>query len=327
MSHSRPVARGSRGGPAPFTLHELRVRVAKGVAEEVGALMVSEGAGGVVEEPAGKGHAALVTYGDRAALEELARRLSETLGEDTAAAVRPAPAAVSGWETAFLEHLEPVRLGRTLRLVPLRDGEAPAPRPGDILLEPAVAFGFGEHPTTRMAARALERYCRAHGGASVLDVGTGTGVLALVAVRSGAGRAVGVDIDAAAVAAARSNARRNGLSRRCRFSGTPIGRVRGTFDVVVANVDRSTLLRFARSIAVRVSPSGALLLTGILPSDAAELTGCYGALGFTAVSRRREGDFALLELRPLTASRPAARRAPATPPRKARRKTRTPRSR
>jgi ribosomal protein L11 methyltransferase len=318
-------------------LYELRVRVPEALAEEVGVLMVEAGAGGVVEEPADSGHSAVVTYGDERALADLARQVSASLGKRARVELRPAAQAIAGWKTAFLEHLQPVRISRTLRLVPLHDAGAaqqPVAAPArtsslDVLLEPVVAFGFGEHPTTRMAARAVEARCRAAPGARVLDVGTGTGVLAIVAVRTGAKEAVGVDIDGQAVAAAKANALRNGVEKRCRFSKTAVGRVTGEFDIVVANVDRNTLLRLAPSIAGRVADAGSLFVTGVLPSDGADLKARYGVLGLEVVARRREGDFLFLEMRRqrVKARGSGARRAPGARAQKKRKTIRKPRSR
>jgi ribosomal protein L11 methyltransferase len=291
--------------------------------------MVEAGAGGVVEEPADSGHSVVVTYGEEPALANLARLVSASLGKGARVHVRPA-VAIAGWETAFLEHLEPVRISRSLRLVPLRGGEAPPPsRAGDVLLEPLVAFGFGEHPTTRMAARAVDARCRASPGARVLDVGTGTGVLAIVAVLAGAREAIGVDIDGQAVAAAKANALRNGVEKRCRFSKSAVSRIKGEFEVVVANVDRNTLLRLAPSIVARVTAAGSLLVTGVLPEDGADLTARYGALGFEVTARRREGDFLFLEMRrtPVRAKAAGARRAPAARSQRGRKTIRKPRSR
>ncbi|GFR45308.1 hypothetical protein Agub_g6668 [Astrephomene gubernaculifera] len=83
----------------------------------------------------------------------------------------------------------------------------------NILLQPGVAFGTGEHPTTRLCLLALRQLAAGGGlaGAAVCDYGTGSGVLAIAALKYGAARAVGTDIDSLAVKAAQRNGALNGF--------------------------------------------------------------------------------------------------------------------
>jgi len=139
----------------------------------------------------------------------------------------------------------------------------------------------------------------------VLDIGAGTGVLAFVAVLSGARRAAGLDIDVAAVEAARRNAARNRLAHGCRFTMTPVSKVKKRFDLVVANISLEPLASEAAAIGRAVVPGGFLLLTGILTGDRAELERRYAALGFRRVpvrSKKIEEGWALLSMRRVSAS-------------------------
>lgn len=132
----------------------------------------------------------------------------------------------------------------------------------EIAIEPAGAFGLGDHPTTRLSAAAVVRLVRA--GDTVLDVGCGSGVLAIVAVRLGAASAVGIDIAEAAVEATRDNAARNGVEDRVSASSTPIADVGGTYDLVVANVLAPALVTMTPDLRRLVAPGGALVVSGIL---------------------------------------------------------------
>jgi ribosomal protein L11 methyltransferase len=320
------MARASRRKSPDPALFQLRVTVSPAIADDAGAWLVESGAGGVIQETAGR-RAVLVTYGEAPALRKLAGTAIAALGRGTKAEVLPAPAAVSGWQTAWMEYLEPVAISRELMLVPLREGARPdAGRTDVVWLEPALAFGFGEHATTRMAAKVVERLVRA-GAGRVLDVGTGSGVLALVALHAGAEHAVGVDVDAEAVRAAKQNARLNGMVKRAGFSRTPVARVTGAFDVVVANVDRRTLLDLAAPIARRVSAGGSLVVTGILDDDREDVEAGYRALGLTPALRLHEGGFLLVCFRAAKRGAGDAARAPKARARTVRKTTRKPRSR
>lgn len=140
----------------------------------------------------------------------------------------------------------------------------PIARPGvvEVAIEPGAAFGLGDHPTTRLSAAAVWR--SVSDGDTVLDVGCGTGVLAIVGVLAGAQRAVGVDIAEAAVPVTIDNAARNGVAGRITVSTTPLERVEGSYDVVVANILAPALIALADDLQRVVSPGGRLIISGIL---------------------------------------------------------------
>lgn len=158
--------------------------------------------------------------------------------------------------------------------------------PGDLIIEPGLAFGTGEHPTTRACLEGVARHARA--GGTCLDVGCGSGVLALAAARLGM-EAWGVDTDRDAVRSSLEAAALNGL--RARFDDTPLERVDGRFDLVVANLFAEVIAALAPHL-IRVT-GGRLVLAGIL-ADRAHLV--EDALkGLPLVSRRQDGDWVSLE--------------------------------
>lgn len=161
--------------------------------------------------------------------------------------------------------------------------------PGDLVIEPGMAFGTGEHPTTRACIAGVVRNAKT--GGRCLDVGTGTGVLALTAVRRGM-TARGIDIDADAVAASIENADRNGL--QAEFDDTPLGDIGGTWDLVVANVYAEVLCQLAPELRARTG--GRLLLAGILADKAAAVVQALAPM--TVLHEEREGDWVYLELVP-----------------------------
>lgn len=139
--------------------------------------------------------------------------------------------------------------------------EAPAGRV-PLLLEAALAFGDGLHPTTAGCVAALEEHV--HVGDTVLDVGTGTGILALVAERLGAGHVVACDVDPLAVWTARRTMVANDADVEV-LDALPDGR----FDLVVANLYLEPLLALAPALAARVADGGTLLVSGFT-EDAAD---------------------------------------------------------
>ena len=175
----------------------------------------------------------------------------------------------SQWETAFHRHLRPLRVGRLL-LRPRPSAETP--RAGEVVvdLEPGLAFGTGDHPTTRMALAALERTVRP--GDRVLDFGTGSGVLACAAARLGAAAVLALDVDPQAVAAARRNVALNGLGgvTVAEADAPPIDCA--PYDVVVANISAGVIVRVLPALLAAVRPGGRCLLGGIIAPQLARVT-------------------------------------------------------
>jgi len=172
------------------------------------------------------------------------------------------------WRLAWTEHLRPVRVSDALTIVPEKRpqptaevGRKASLDRGQLYLEPELAFGFAEHPTTLMLLRWLEHHSD---GLRVLDMGTGTGVLALAAAHFGAERVVGVDIDPVSVRVAQRNAEANGLSSRCEFMHVGHFAATQQFDLVAANIDCATICGLASTLRSSVGVGGSIALTGLL---------------------------------------------------------------
>lgn len=284
----------------------LVVTTTKKLAPLVSEALFGAGAQGLEERP-GRG-ATLVTYAEtRQILSALWKRTQQSLASVLAPTQLPTCTievdAAETWRTAWTEHLRPVPLTRRLLLAPT---SAPTPTltRGQtlILYQPALAFGDGDHPTTRLASRAIESHYRRTPGGTFLDIGAGTGVLSFVAVHSGARRALGTDIDPEAVRAAQTNAALNGLTKTTRFIATD-SRVSGAFDLAVINIELRPLLQVLSHLPAAARRVPKLYVTGFLASQLAEVTAAVKATGFTPVRRKSEGDWRLLEALPYAVTR------------------------
>ncbi len=276
----------------------LVVSTTKKLAPLVSEALFGAGAQGLEERP-GRG-ATLIAYSeDRQELSGIWKRAQKLLGAAIGTAALPIANievdAAERWRTAWTEHLRPVQLTRRLLLAPTSVAQ-PSLRRAQTLIryQPALAFGDGDHPTTRLASRAIEAHYRRTPGGALLDIGTGTGVLSFVAVRSGARRALGTDIDPGSVQAATLNASLNGLDKQTRFIDSA-SRVGGAFDLVVVNIELGPLLQVLGSLPAAARRAPKLLVTGILTSQVAELRNALKSVGFQARGRKTESDWVLLD--------------------------------
>jgi ribosomal protein L11 methyltransferase len=202
------------------------------------------------------------------------------------------------WNQQWTGSVMPLRVGR--RIV-IRPSWEPADlQPGDIeiILDPKQAFGTGHHATTRMLLEWLEDLV--HGGESVLDVGAGSGILAMVALRLGATSALGVECDPVAVGCARDYATENGFGDDLEFRCGTLEEVdrQGELrpDLVLANLDRQTLLLLCDELAQYVSHGARLLLSGILLEQEQEIVGVFSKVGAMLCQRREQEGWVALEL-------------------------------
>jgi len=173
------------------------------------------------------------------------------------------------WVRATQQQFGPVHVSDRLWIVPSWS-EPPDPQAINLRLDPGLAFGTGSHPTTAQCLRWLEEHLPA--GASLIDYGCGSGVLGIAARRLGAGRVVAVDIDPAALAATRDNAALNGVELEV---ADPDVVDPGPYDVVMANILSNPLKVLAPLLASLARSDGALVLAGILSSQADDVAAAY----------------------------------------------------
>ncbi|MBW3553308.1 MAG: 50S ribosomal protein L11 methyltransferase [Gemmatimonadetes bacterium] len=198
------------------------------------------------------------------------------------------------WLARWKEGLGPRRVGR--RLMVTQPWNA-VPEENDdlvIVIDPATAFGTGEHATTRGALAYLETAVR--DGDRVLDVGTGSGILAIAAIRLGAGPVIAVESDPDAMANCRENLERNGVLDRVTLecgvvdANWLVADGQG-FDVIAANVLSGVLIPLLPHFAVALRPGGRVILGGVLEHEADAMKVAAAATGLALADERVEGEW------------------------------------
>jgi ribosomal protein L11 methyltransferase len=199
------------------------------------------------------------------------------------------------WSVEWRRGLGARRVGERLVIVPTWVEHEADPSDVVISIDPQMAFGTGEHATTRGVLRLLEAALTP--GDRVLDVGTGSGVLAIGAALLGASAVLAVDYDADAVLNARENIDRNGVADRVTLGQVEVTgawlreqHTRG-WDVIVANVLSGVLIPLLPPFRETLRPGGSLILGGILGEEAAALERAAVDAGFLLIAGEHQEEW------------------------------------
>ena len=200
------------------------------------------------------------------------------------------------WRTAWHEYFDLVRIVSQQRTAPTIVVRPPQiayqPQPDEIVIDlaPGLAFGTGQHQSTRLCLGLLAQYVWQ--GASLLDVGTGSGVLAAAAAKLGASSVLATDIDLLAVDAARDTVRRNQLDDLVlvQRGSVPTDQV-GPFDLISANLTADILQSLASELARALRPSGLLIASGLIIERRDEVAATLAQVGLTMIDQRQEDEW------------------------------------
>ena len=195
------------------------------------------------------------------------------------------------WKFSYRKHFKVEVISPRLVVRPPWESVAPVPGQKVLTLDPGIAFGTGQHPTTRACLDAIDALAAEDAGRTFLDVGCGSGILAIAAALEGFREVRGFDNDPDAVRNANENAAANGLGALFFEGDLSAPDVTAPADVVAANVLAPVLVRFAREVGALVNPGGRLILSGILDEQYGEVRDAYAALGFAEISSRLIGEW------------------------------------
>jgi ribosomal protein L11 methyltransferase len=271
----------------------VRVEVAEPLADAVASFLADEGITTLLtgvrelDAPAAAfGRTALEAHVPRDRAAAVARNLAHWLAslaqiEPAAAAARvtTAPLPALDWEAVFRHHHHPLAIGERLLVAPPWDVPE-TPGREVLVVEPGMAFGTGQHETTRTCLEEIEAAVATGAVRSALDVGTGTGVLAAALARLGVVRVVALDTDPAVLPVARANLARNRAAAVLVLAGG-VAALRARFDLVVANLLADALVAEAPALTALLEPSGRLVVSGVLDAQAADVVAAFPGLRLT----------------------------------------------
>ena len=202
----------------------------------------------------------------------LKRQLTQGLPRHLAGEVRQQNLEEQDWDQAYRQHFQPLQCAPDLWIVPSWL-DPPVADATVIRLDPGLAFGTGNHPTTALCLAWLS--ANKIKDRRVVDYGCGSGILSIAVIKLGAKQVTAVDIDEQALSACQSNMEVNAIStdqiKVCRPENLTITGA----DLLVANILAGPLIELAPRFASLVRPRGQILLSGILKSQLEEIQSAY----------------------------------------------------
>jgi ribosomal protein L11 methyltransferase len=261
----------------------LHIDVPEGAVRERVVAMLLEGGAGAVQE---LGPELLTHFQEGEAVDELCDSL-----ERAGASVRQTALGQVDWSTRWITRVGVQRVGRIAVAPPwMSDDIADVEIP--ILIEPAMAFGTGEHETTRGVLALMQSLVEP--GALVADLGAGSGVLAIAAAKLGAARVVAIEMDPDAIGNAMENVERNGVASQVTVlegDAAALLPLVAPVSLVLANIISSVVIDLS-PIMHRALPSGGrAVISGILVSEREHVVSSLTVDGWILESELREGEW------------------------------------
>jgi len=250
--------------------------------ERVIQLLVSGGASAVEEV----GAALLTHLPESTELDSLCSAISRA-----GATVRRTALGEVDWSTRWVTRVGVQRVGRIAVAPPwMSDEIADAEIP--ILIEPAMAFGTGEHETTRGVLALMQPLVAR--GSRVADLGSGSGVLAIAAAKLGAGRVAAIEMDPDAIGNATENVERNGVAHAVTVlqgDAAALLPLVAPVSLVLANIISSVLMELSPIMHRALPPGGKAVISGILVSEREDMLSSLAVDGWSLESELREGEW------------------------------------
>ena len=230
---------------------------------------------------------------DALAIAAMATGVTATLGRE--------PTKAEGWLARTYDAFPEQLVGRRFAVRGTHQSSNPPSGRVALTLDAGLAFGSGEHGSTRGCLRALEIVARRR-PRRILDLGTGSGILAMAAAKLLRRRVLATDIEPWSVRVTRQNAALNRVAHLVRpvladgWQGRAVQAGR-PYDLGLANIRARPLCRMARSLALALAPGGTAILSGLLASQARMVLAAHRAQGLRLETALQEGAWTTLVVR------------------------------
>ena len=221
--------------------------------------------------------------GRLAALQTYIDSLAEIFPELEKPSFRTESIRDPNWGEAWKKYFKPLRVSRNIVIKPTWERFSPTGRDIVIEIDPGMAFGTGQHASTRMCLEAIEDILLKDQSVDrwrVLDVGTGTGILGIACAKLDAEKILCVDIDKKAVEIARENATINQVDDRVEIRYCDVTTLTDSFHLIVANLTAKILIKLRSHLIRLLCPGGYLVISGIIEQNKPEIEAHFAGDSF-----------------------------------------------
>lgn len=197
------------------------------------------------------------------------------------------------WLNNWRQYYQPIEVGEKLLIQPIFKEQVASGQRTVIKIEPGLAFGTGNHESTRLCLEAVEKYTKPD--MRVLDVGCGSGILGIASLLLGAHQAVGVDIDATAVRIANENATLNSVEGKFTVHcGDLTEKAEGKYDLVLANIVADVIIKLTDNIKDYMTEDAVFVMSGIIDTREGDVLKALEKNGFDIIERKPENGWLCL---------------------------------
>jgi ribosomal protein L11 methyltransferase len=188
------------------------------------------------------------------------------------------------WGEQWKKYFKPIRVSKNIIVKPTWERYTPDSRDIIIEIDPGMAFGTGQHASTRMCIEAIEDIImndRSIKEWKVLDVGCGTGILGITAAKMGAQDVICIDIDRKAVEIAGENAAINNVQASLRTLNKNATAIDKPRNLIIANLTSNLLSTLRPHLTQLLLPDGYMIISGIIEQDAKKIEEEFSAAPLT----------------------------------------------
>jgi len=260
-------------------------------------------------------HITLYLTADKQGADLLAKIRETCVGWRNALKIEQSTVREEDWADSWKEYFKPFEVGERFLIKPTWE-EIPATDRLILEIDPASAFGTGQHESTKLCLEMLEKIIAPN--CSFLDIGCGSGILTIGALLLGAEHAVMVDVSENAVKVANENLAQNGfyaesfcgditkdteLLNKITAKLPPEAR---RFDVIAANIVADVIIMLADIFSRLLAEDGVLITSGIIEERLDEVISALTSAGLKIVETKIDNGWCLVGAvinRPQTAAK------------------------